>query len=189
MNSPNQNTNHRALVTVFEDKPTAVAAVQALHEAGFSTAQMELVTHDFHIESPDVDTPKVHETTTTSLIDAAERWGGVGLASGAAAGLITAVLTPFPGAAIGMLVIGGVTGAILGGMAGVEHAVDDDSVDLPTIKEYDQLLRDGHQILVVHGTHEDALRAKGVIAHLKRVHEHVHPIHGHEFHEHPSDTA
>ena len=82
-----------------------------------------------------------------------------------------------------------VTGAIVGGMAGVEHAVEDDSVNLPTIDEYEQLLHDGHQLVVVHGTREEMLRAKDVIAHISYIHNHLHPIHGHEFHEHPSHES
>ena len=186
MNSEKTNADSKVLVTVFEDMETAVKAVDALNKAGVPTNKIELVTHDLQEESPDVETPKVHETTTTSLIDSAEKWGAVGAGSGVAMGLLTAVLTPFPGAFIGMIIMGGMTGAIMGGMAGVEHAEEDDSVDLPTADEYEQLLQSGHKLVVVHGTHEKMLQAKDAILHLPFIHHHMHPIHGHEFHEHPT---
>jgi hypothetical protein len=176
----------KALVTVFEDMETAVEAVKALNEAGVATDKIELVTHNLHEESPDVTTPKVHETTASSLIDSAEKWGAAGAGTGAAAGLIAAVITGFPGIALGMIIMGGVTGALMGGMAGVEHAEEDDSINLPTTEEYEQLLRNGHRLVVVHGSHDEMLKAKDVISHLARVHEHIHPFHGHESHEHPS---
>jgi len=82
--------------------------------------------------------------------------------------------------------MGGVTGAILGGLAGVQHSIDDDAVDLPTPDEYEQLLTLGYKLVVVHGSHEEMVRAKDAICNLPYIHNHLHPIHGHEFHEHPS---
>ena len=181
-----QKRQSRALITVFEDKLTAMQAVKTLHEAGFSTDEMELVTHDFKDEAPDVETPKVHETTSECLIEAAEKWGAIGAGTGIASGLIAAVLTGFPGIAIASLLMGGVTGAMMGGMAGLEDAADDDSVDLPNQEDYEKLLHSGHQIVVVHGTHDDVMRAKAVISELPQIHQHLHAISGREFHEHDS---
>ena len=185
-NEPN-NQDLKALVAVFEDMDTAVAAVKVLNDAGFTSERIELVIHDLHDESPDVETPKVHETTASSLIDSAEKWGAAGAGTGAAAGLVAAVITGFPGIGLGMIIMGGVTGAIVGGMAGAEHAVEDDSVNLPTLDEYEKLLHSGHKIVVLHGTHDETLKGKDLISHLPRIHEHLHPLHGHEFHEHPTD--
>lgn len=176
----------KALVTVFEDLATAVNAVTALHDAGFSMEKIELVTHNFHEESPGVATPKVHETTASSLIDSAENWGAAGAGTGAAAGLVAAAITGFPGIALGMIAMGGVTGAIMGGIAGVEHAEEDVAVNLPPIEEYEKLLDSDHKLVVVHGTHDEMLTAKEVISHLSRVNEHIHRLHGHDSHEHPS---
>jgi len=184
--TPNQTTpKKKALVTVFKEMETAIEAVNALNAAGVAEKRMELVTHHLHQESPGVVTPKVHETTTSSLIDSAERWGATGIGTGAAAGLIASVLTGFPGIALGMIAMGGVTGAIVGGMAGAEHAVEDDAVNLPTPDEYEELLSNGHKLVVVHGSHEELVKAKDVISHLPRVHEHIRLLHGHESHEHP----
>jgi hypothetical protein len=98
---------------------------------------------------------------------------------------VTAVVTAFPGVALGMIIIGGATGAFVGGMAGIDHAEEDDAVNLPTPDEYEEFLHHGKHLVVVHGTHEETLRAKDVISHIPFVHNHIHPIYGHEFHEHP----
>ena len=52
-------------------------------------------------------------------------------------------------------IMGGVTGAIMGGIAGVEHAVEDESVNLPTIEEYEKLVKEGNFLVVLLGTEEE----------------------------------
>ncbi len=174
--------NRKALVTVFEDLETAKLAVENLHGAGFSLKQIELVTQDFQREAPEVCTPKTHETTASSLLEGSIEWGTVGAGIGAVAALIV----PFPGVALGMIVMGGVTGAFVGGLAGIEHANDDDTVNLPTEEEYERFVSEGYSLVVVLGTHDDAVNAKNIISEIPAIHSHTHPVHGHEFHEHPT---
>ena len=171
-----------ALVTVFEDIETAQRAAQDLLESGFKNEQLELVTESVAEEAPQVLTPKVRQTTMSELVDGAEHWGAIGAGIGAIAGLIV----PFPGSVLGMAAMGGVTGAIVGGMAGIEHAVDDDSVNLPSIKDYERLVEQGHKLLVVLGDHEQALKAERVIEKIPFLHHNTHVVEGHEFHEHPA---
>jgi hypothetical protein len=182
MNTKQPNPGPKALVTVFEDPQAAKEVVEALHANGFSLENIELVTHDVHSEAPEVTTPKVHETTATSLVESAAKWGGVGAGIGA----LAAVVTGFPGIGLGMIIMGGAVGAFTGGIAGIEHACDDDSVDLPTLDEYEQMVRNGHALVVVLGTHDEAMRAENVIGELPHIHQNIHPSHGHEFHEHPA---
>ena len=108
MNSKPANHQPKALVTVFEDLETAKQVVERLHSEGFPLDKIELVTHHMVVESPNVETPPDHETTTSSLLDSAGKWGGIG----AGAGLLAGLLTPFPGLALGMAIMGGATGAI-----------------------------------------------------------------------------
>jgi hypothetical protein len=68
----------------------------------------------------------------------------------------------------------------------VEHAVEDESVDLPTLKEYEQLVKDGDSLVVVLGTHDEVMRAEGIVRSNYDLSSHIHKLHGHEFHEHPS---
>ena len=172
----------KALVTVFEDLETAQAVIHALHEANFPLEKIELVTHDVHSEAPEVRTPKVHETTASSVVDSSLQWSGFGAALGA----IAALVTPFPGAGLAMIFMGGLTGAFVGGVAGAQRAVEDDSVNLPTLEEYQQLVNDGRTLVVVLGDHNQVMYAEDVVNELPNVHSHIHAMHGHEFHEHPT---
>lgn len=183
MNASQPDTGPKALVTVFEDLETAKSVAEKLHDEGYRLDQIELVTHHIADEAPEVTTPKHHETTTSSLLDSAGKWGSVGAGTGLLAGL----LTPFPGMALGMAIMGGVTGALMGGMAGVEHAVEDDSVDLPSLEEYDQMVRNGHSLIVVQGNHEEVMRAEKIVKEFPDIHRHLHRMHGHEYHEHPAN--
>ena len=175
-----------ALVTVFEDLPAAGRAVAALQDAGFQPNQLELVTYGVAQQSPELDSPLHPESTFSSLVSEAERWGLVGLEAGAIAGVI-AVVTAFPGVALGMLIAGGLTGGIVGGVAGIEKAVLDDQINLPTPSDYDQLLNQGKKLVVVLGTHEEAVAAKDVLANTLSIQGQLHPIWEHQFHEHPAD--
>ena len=175
-------SKQKALVTVFEDLETAKRAVAALHQHGFPLNKIELVTGDVAEEAPEVETPKVHDTTASTMLDSSLEWGTLGVAAGAIAGLVV----PFPGLGLGMIVMGGLTGAIVGGMAGLEHAADDDSVNLPTIDEYERLVKDGYPLVVLLGSHEEAMQAEQAIKEMPSIHSHLHPVGGHEFHEHPS---
>jgi hypothetical protein len=168
------NDGPKALVTVFDDLETATRVIEKLVESGFAKDKIELVAHHIADEAPEVETPKVHPTTDSDLLDGATKWGSIGAGTGLVAGL----LTPFPGLALGM--------AIMGGMAGVDHAVNVDSVDLPTLDEYEQLVKNGDKLVVVLGEHEEVMRAEEVVKDMLHVRSHIHPVYGHEYHEHPA---
>lgn len=186
MKHQSDSHDRRALVTVFEDMPAAIAAVKALTEAGFDEKQLELVT-DRLDDSSGIETPEDRAKAIRSLVKSAEYWGAFGAGAGALAGTLATIATPFPGAAIGgLMVMGGLTGALLGSLSGAEQVAEDDSANLPTMEQYQKLLAEGHDILIVHGTHDEVARAKRVLEHLPCVHRHIHPLRGHEFHEHPS---
>ncbi len=186
MNSDQAHQGNKALVAVFDDVVTASAVVEKLHESGFDLKNIELVSHDLDAESPEIKTPKVHETSESSVVDGITKGLKAGLAAGTGAGALTLVLTTFPGFFIGEVIFAGVTGAVLGGIGGVDHAAFDDSVDLPTRDEYKQLLDDGNSLVVLLGTHDEAMRAEEIVKHMPHARSHMHLVHGHEFHEHPS---
>lgn len=181
----NSQPSRVALVTVFEDLPAAGRAVAALHAAGFPPQQVELVTYGVAEQSPELDTPLHPESTFSSLVSEAEKWGLVGLEAGAVAGVVAA-MTTFPGLALGMLLAGGLTGGIVGGIAGLEKAVLDDRVNLPAPSDYERLLHEGKKLVVVLGTHAEAMAAKDALAHTTSLQGHLPPIWEHQFHEHPA---
>ena len=182
MTSKNETNGPKALVTVLDDLETAETVIRKLIDSGFAKEKIELVTHHIANEAPEVETPKIHPTTESDLLDGATKWGSIGAGTGLVAGL----LTPFPGLALGMVIMGGVTGAIMGGMAGLDHAANVDSVDLPTLDEYEQLVRNGDKLVVVLGDHEEVTRAENIVKNMRHVRSHIHPVHGHEYHEHPA---
>lgn len=177
--------NRKHLSPFLKTWKSATNVVNALHEKGFSLDKIELVSKNVQKEAPEVTTPYTHETTSTSLVEGAAKWGGVG----AGLGVIGSILTPFPGVGLGMIIMGGMTGAIVGGMAGVEHALEDDSIDLPTLQEYQQILNNDEKIVVILGTHEEVMQAEKIINDLPHSHSHIHAVHGHLFHEHPANQS
>lgn len=88
-----------------------------------------------------------------------------------------------------MTIMGGLTGTTMGGMAGVDHAVEDDTVDLSTLKEYEQLVENGDKLVVVLGEHEAVIRVEELVKDMLHVRRHIHPVHGHEYHEHTARKA
>ncbi len=186
-NNVNKNSDNqpKALVSVFDELEPAVRVIEKLVESGIEQKKIEMVTHHIAEDAPEVETPKVHETMMTSIAEEAGKWGGLG----ASAGLIAGLLTPFPGIALGMAIMGGVTGAIVGGIAGADDADRDESVDLPTLEEYEELIKDGYKLVVVLGTHDEVAQAENVIKGMLDVRSHIHPVHGHEYHEHPAHAV
>ncbi len=170
------------MVTVFDDLETATDVIEKLVESGFAKEKIELVAHHIADEAPEVETPKNHPTTGSDMLGGVTKWGSVGAGTGLAAGL----LTTFPGLALGMAIMGGMTGAIMGGIAGIDHAANVDSVDLPTLAEYEQLVKNGDKLVVVLGDQEEIMRAEGIVKDILHVRRHIHLVHGHEYHEHPA---
>jgi hypothetical protein len=180
-----QPTDKKALVTVFDDMPSAASAVIALRKSGFADRSLELVTYDLDDEAPDLITPSGTEKTGSCLADGVVAGGSAGVGMGAVAGAIATLITGFPGLGLGMIFGAGLTGAIVGGMAGVDRAVHDDSVDLPSIQDYESLIAQGKKLVVIHGSHQQVIAAREIIANLPHINSHLHPIGGHQFHEHP----
>lgn len=175
----------KAHVSIFDDLPTAQRTIEALHIAGFALDKVELITKDADVRAHGIESPKHRERTGDSMLENAAKWGSVG----AAAGGLSIVFAPFPGMVLGMMAVGGITGAIMGSAVGVEHAVEDDAVDLPSLEEYEALVRKGKCLVVVHGTHKEVMRAGSIINDLLHTRSHILTLHGHEFHEHPIRKA
>ncbi|HMP80260.1 MAG TPA: hypothetical protein PKD54_12470 [Pirellulaceae bacterium] len=185
MSSKSHDADPKTLVAVFDSLKTASEAVVALHEAGFDAQRVELIHHALDEESAEVSTPPVHEITASVMVDSAEKWGAIGAGTGAAAGLIIAAATGFPGVALGAIFVGGLAGTFFGGIAGIDNASRDDSVDLPTLEEYREMVEQGLVLVTVRGTHAEVMRAKDVLVSRPAVRSHVFPWHGHDYHEHP----
>ena len=104
-------------------------------------------------------------------------------------GVTAAALTASPAMAIGAMIYAGMAGFIYGGVGGIDKADLDDSVNLPTPAEYQQLVNDGNSLVVVCGTHDELMRAESLMKDMPSEGSHLHRVHGHLFHEHPAPTT
>ena len=186
MKSTHPDTTQKALVTVFDNLETAKIVIDDLHREGFPLGKLELVTNNVKLESPEIGMPELHQTTASSAAAGAVKGAGIGLGIAAGFGVAATVLTASPGLAIGAMIYAGLTGALFGGVGGVDKADLDDSVNLPTPDEYQRLVDEGNNLVVVCGTHQELARAEVVLKNMPHAGSHMHRLHGHLFHEHPS---
>ncbi len=181
------NKDSKALVVVLEDVETAHEIIEKLHTDGYSTDKLELVTTDVQRQAPQIQTPYANDTTLSDEVEDSVQDAKIGAGIGLGAGLLGAVLTGFPGIGLAMIAVGGLVGGAMGFVAGTERANEDDTVDLPKVKEYEQLLKDGHSLVVVLGTHDEVHRAEEIVKDMAYIHSHIHRVNRREFHEHPSN--
>jgi hypothetical protein len=150
----------RAVVAVFPDLDAAQEAVERLAAAGFPTEHVSVVGKDLRTET------RLNGYVTTGDIAgpsaATGAWvGGLfGLLAGSALMFVPGagpliVLGPLAAAAIGAtqgaLVAGGV-GAVLGHFVAARH-----------LPKYEQLVRAGSYLVVVHGADEEVARAQQIL--------------------------
>jgi hypothetical protein len=185
MSSRLPDNSPKALVAVFENQKMAAAVVDHLNQAGFDQNKIGLITHDVKAEYPNLETPKVHETTNSKLESGALKGAGIGVGVAAGFGAAVGVLAASPAIAIGAMIYAGFAGALIGGMGGVDNADLDDSVNLPTPEEYQSLLDEGKSLLVIGGTHDELMKAETIVKNLPHASANLHRLHGHLFHEHP----
>jgi hypothetical protein len=153
-------TDDRAVIGVFGDSDAAQAAVERLAAADFPVDRISIVGKDLQSET------RVNGFVTTGDIAgpsaATGAWvGGLfGLLAGSALLFIPGagplvVLGPLAAAAVGAAqgaLLGGGVGAVLGHFVAKEH-----------IPKYEQLVRAGSYLVVVHGTEDDVARARQVL--------------------------
>jgi len=185
MTSQEQFEN-KALVAVFDNIASAASAIIALRKLGFNEQSLELVSHDIDGESPNLMSPSGGDITGSCFAESAASGGAAGAGMGTIAAAIATLATGFPGLGLGMIFGAGLTGALIGGMAGIDRAVHDDSVNLPSIDDYKALIEEGMKLVVVQGNHDQLTAAREAISNLPLIHSHLHVIQGHQFHEHPS---
>jgi hypothetical protein len=151
----------RAVIGVFDDLDAAHAAVDRLAAAGFPIDRISILGKDLQSET------RVNGFVTTGDIAgpsaATGAWvGGLfGLLAGSALLFVPGagpliVLGPLAAAAVGAaqgaLVAGGV-GAVLGHFVAKKH-----------IPKYEQLVRAGSYLVIAHGTEDDVVRARDILA-------------------------
>ena len=75
----------------------------------------------------------------------------------------------------------------------VDYPVDDVDPNMSFLDMLDmlneQLVRNGDKLVVILGEHDEVLRAEQIVKEMLEVRSHIHPVHGHMYHEHPSHGA
>jgi hypothetical protein len=157
LNSAPVHENQHAVIAVFADFDTALRAVERLIEGGLHPDQISVVGRDLQSEL------RLNGYVTTGDIAgptaATGAWvGGLfGLLAGSALLFVPGagpliVLGPLAAAAVGTgqgALLGGIVGAVLGHFVAKRH-----------LPKYEQLVRAGSYLVVVHGTDEEVDQAR-----------------------------
>jgi hypothetical protein len=150
----------QAVIAVFRDIDGAEAAVKRLTEAGFPIDRISIVGRDLQSETRINGFVTVGDIAGPSAATGAWVGGLFGLLAGSALLFIPGggpliVLGPLAAAAIGAAqgaLLGGGVGAVLGHFVAREH-----------IPKYEQLVRAGSYLVVVHGAEGEVGRARDIL--------------------------
>jgi hypothetical protein len=153
----------RAVIAVFPDLGAAERAVLKLTQEGFPVDRVSIVGKDMESELRVSGFVTTGDIAGPSAATGAWVGGLFGVLSGAAmlfipglGGLV--VLGPLAAAAVGAAegaVLGGAVGALLGHFVAKKH-----------LPKYEELVRTGSYLLVVHGTEEEVVRAQQLLTDL-----------------------
>jgi hypothetical protein len=150
--------------SIFKTHEDAEAAVKTLQQAGFDMKQLSIVGRDYHTEE--------HVTGYYNAGDRIKYWGKNGAFWGAIWGWFFGAAFFFvPG--LGPLLIAGPLvsafvgalegAAFVGGLSALGAALFSLGIPKDTVLAYESALKADHFLLLVHGTKDDAQRAKEIL--------------------------
>jgi hypothetical protein len=150
----------KAIIGVFDNVDAAQAAVERLAAAGFPVDRISIVGKDLQSETRISGYVTLGDIAGPSAAGGAWVGGLFGLLAGSAFLFIPGagpliVLGPLAGAAIGAgqgALVGGAVGAVLGHFVSRKH-----------LPKYEELVRAGKYLLVVHGTEKEVARAQTLL--------------------------
>lgn len=157
--------NHdHSTIAVFEAHDRAEAAIRRLSEAGFPIGRLSIVGKGYQTEEQVVG--------FYNLGDRVKLWGKNGALWGGLWGLLAAgvfMSVPLLGPVIVLghlaaMVVGGLEGAVVvGGLGALGGALASIGVPKDSVLKYEQDLRAEHFLVVVHGSADEARRARGLL--------------------------
>jgi len=153
----------QAVIGVFADLAAAEQAVRELTKKGFPVDRISIVGKDMESEIRISGFVTTGDVAGPSAATGAWVGGLFGVLSGAAVLFIPGsgplvVLGPLAAAAVGAAegaLLGGAVGALLGHFVAKKH-----------LPKYEELVRTGNYLLVVHGTEQDVARAQRLLTEL-----------------------
>lgn len=160
-------TATNATVAVFETHVQAEQAVKELQIAGFDMNRLSIIGRDYHTDEHVV-----------GYYNAGDRmkywgklgafWGGIwGLLFGSAFFWIPGLGPILVGGPLVSIIVGGVEGAaVVGGLSALGAGLYSIGIPKDSILKYEKALAADRYVLVVHGTGDEADRAKDILDRL-----------------------
>jgi uncharacterized membrane protein len=160
--------SNNSVIAVYPDHPSAEAAVKELQKSGFDMKKLSIVGRDYHTDE--------HVIGYYNTGDRVKAWGKTGAFWGAMWGLLfgSAVFL-IPG--IGPLfiagplissIVGALEGAVVvGGLSALGAGLVSMGISKDSVVRYETALKTGKFVLIVHGTADEAARAKEILGHGK----------------------
>ena len=156
--------NEDAAVAVFHSHRAAESAVKELQRDGFDMKKLSIVGKDFHTEEHVVGFyntgDRVKFWGTLGAV-----WGGIwGLFFGAAFFWVPGIgMITFAGPIVAMLVGALENALLIGGLSALGAALYSIGIPKNSVLDYEEAVKAGKFLLVVHGTAEEVKRAEELL--------------------------
>jgi len=153
-------------VAVYPDHGEAEAAVKALQHGGFDMRKLSIVGADYHSEEDVVGYYNTGDRMETWGRNGAF-WGAIwGVFFGAAFFMIPGLGPILVGGPLVAAIVGALEGAVVVGVAGALGAgLVGIGIPKDSIIKYESAVKAGKFLVIAHGTHEEASRAKDILTH------------------------
>jgi hypothetical protein len=147
---------HQCVVAVYADFEEAKAAVRHIESNDIPHRCVSLVRHSVKAEVPDEEELDYGDKSETYAAKGAGAGGLLGLLLGAPIIAIPGIGPVLLAGPIATGMVGAIVGGFLGAMSGWGVARD-------RISKYEQLVREGKTLIVVHGEPDEVARAKELL--------------------------
>lgn len=157
--------NKNSVIALFDQHTQAEKAVQELQQAGFDMKKLSIVGKEYHTEENVVG----YYTTGERMRVWGENgafWGGIwGLLFGSAFFLIPGIGPLVVGGPIVAGIVGALEGAaVVGGVSAIGAGLCSIGIPKNSVLKYETSLKAGKFMLLVHGTPDEVIRAKAILA-------------------------
>jgi uncharacterized membrane protein len=165
-----------AIVAVYQTHADAEGAVQELQRAGFDMKKISIVGKDYHTEE--------HVVGYYNTGDRMKYWGKLGAFWGGIWGLLVGAAFFFvPGIGpvlvagpLAAWIVGALEGAVVvGGLSAIGAALFSIGIPKDSVLKYDVALKANQFLLVGHGTADEIVKARDILARTKPMSVDVHP--------------
>jgi hypothetical protein len=152
-------------VAVYPDHSEADAAVKALQHGGFDMRKLSIVGADYHSEEDVVGYYNTGDRMRTWGKNGAF-WGAIwGIFFGAAFFIVPGVGPILVGGPLVAAIVGALEGAVVVGAVGVLGAgLAGIGIPKDSVVQYETAVKAGKFLVIAHGTHGEADRAKDILS-------------------------